>query len=60
MRSKMQLNNISGNTIFEKMKNGLTQDDLSKGLTKAIVNARKRRKSEEEINKLEEIASQGY
>ena len=60
MRSKMQLNNISGDTIFEKMKNGLTQDDLSKGLTKAIINARKRRKSEEEINKLEEIASQGY
>ena len=60
MRSKMQLNNISGNTVFEKMKNGLTQDDLSKGLTKAIINARKRRKSEEEINRLEEIASQGY
>lgn len=60
IRSKMQLNIISGNTIFEKMKNGLTQEDLSNGLTKAMINARKRRKSEEEIKKIEEIAEQGY
>lgn len=60
MRSKMQLNVISGNTVFEKMKNGLTQENLSKDLTRAMINARKRRKSEEEINKIEMIAEEGY
>lgn len=59
-RSRMQLNIVSGNTVFEKMKNGLTKEDLSKGVTTAMINARKRRKAEEEINKIEEIAAQGY